>query len=104
MRIHVPAALRQWSGGQEIVEIALQPSATATLADVFATLSRDYPGIHQRVLDDQGSLRRHVNLFLDGEDVRFLNGLATRVRDDSEMWIAPALSGGSVASNCRGPG
>ena len=57
-------------------------------------LGRDYPGIRQRVLDDQNNIRRHVNIFVDGENVRFMQGGATRVAPDSEIWIYPALSGG----------
>ncbi len=54
----------------------------------------EYPGIRQRVLDDQGELRRHVNVFVDGQSVRHLDGLATQARADSEISILPAISGG----------
>jgi len=57
-------------------------------------LGRDYPGIRQRVLDDQNNIRRHVNVFVDGENVRFANGGATQVTNDSEVRIYPAISGG----------
>jgi hypothetical protein len=58
-------------------------------------VAREYPGIRDRVLDEQGELRRHVNIFIDGENTRFLGGLLAAVRQDSEMWIHPALSGGA---------
>lgn len=72
----------------------LPPDVRATIADAFVILGRDFPGIRQRVLDDQNNIRRHVNVFVDGENVRFMKGGATPVTHDSEVWIYPALSGG----------
>lgn len=94
MRFHLPAALRQWAGGKETVEMTLRAGAPTTVVDAFVALGRDYPGIRQRVLDDQGNIRRHVNIFVDGENVRFAGGGAAQVTNDSEVWIYPALSGG----------
>ena len=94
MRFHLPSALRRWAGGNEIVEMRLPPDMRMTICDAFVMLGRDYPGIRQRVLDDQNNIRRHVNVFVDSEDVRFAQGGATQVTDDSEVWIYPALSGG----------
>jgi len=65
-----------------------------TVGDAIAMLGRDYPGIRQRVLDDQNNIRRHVNVFVDGENVRFANGGATQITNDSEVRIYPAISGG----------
>jgi molybdopterin converting factor small subunit len=65
-----------------------------TAAEVIETLAREFPGLRDRVLDEQGELRRHVNVFVDGENARFLGGLSAPVAADSEIWIHPALSGG----------
>jgi len=65
-----------------------------TVGEAFVMLGRDYPGIRQRVLDDQNNIRAHVNVFVNGENVRFAQGGATQVTNDSEVWIYPALSGG----------
>ena len=65
-----------------------------TIGEAFVMLGRDYPGIRQRVLDDQNNIRRHVNVFVNGENVRFMQGSSTQVSNDSEVWIYPALSGG----------
>ena len=65
-----------------------------TVGEAFVMLGRDYPAIRQRVLDDQNNIRRHVNVFVNGENVRFAQGGATQVSNDSEVWIYPALSGG----------
>lgn len=94
MRFHLPSALRRWAGGNEIVEMRLALDMRMTIVDAIVMLGRDYPGIRQRVLDDQNNIRRHVNVFVDGEHVRFMQGGATPVKHDSEVWIFPALSGG----------
>jgi molybdopterin converting factor small subunit len=94
MRFHLPSTLRRWAGDKEIVEISLPADVRMTVGDAIAMLGRDYPGIRQRVLDDQDNIRKHVNVFVDGENVRFANGRATQVTNDSEVRIYPALSGG----------
>ena len=94
MRFHLPSALRRWAGGNEIVELRLPLDVRMTVGDAIVMLGRDYPGIRQRVLDDQNNIRRHVNVFVDGENVRFANGGATQVTNNSEVRIYPAISGG----------
>jgi sulfur-carrier protein len=94
MRIHLPSALRRWAGGNEIVDMQLPLDMRITIGEAFVMLGRDYPGIRQRVLDDQNNIRRHVNVFVDGQNVRFAQDGATQVTHDSEVWIYPALSGG----------
>jgi sulfur-carrier protein len=94
MRFHLPSALRRWAGGSEVIEMLLPLDVRMTIIEAFVVLGRDYPGIRQRVLDDQGNIRRHVNVFVDGENVRFAQGGATQVTHDSEVRIYPALSGG----------
>ena len=100
MRFHIPSALRQWVGGKEIVEMSLPAEARMTVSEAIVMLGRDYPAIRQRVLDDQNDIRRHVNVFVDGENVRYTQGAATQVSNDTEIWIYPALSGGCDAG-CR---
>jgi molybdopterin synthase sulfur carrier subunit len=95
MRVHVPSALRRWTGGRDVIELPLAADARMTAAEVIQALAREYPGIRDRVLDEQGELRRHVNIFIDGENARFAGGLGARVGAESEMWIHPALSGGA---------
>jgi hypothetical protein len=94
MRFHLPSPLRRWAGGHEVIEVSLPLDSRMTIVDAFIFLGRDYPGIRQRVLDDQGRIRSHINVFVDGEDVRFTDGNATQVTHASEVWICPALSGG----------
>ena len=94
MRFHLPSALRRWAGDNEIVDMQLPFDMRMTIGEAFVMLGRDYPGIRQRVLDDQNNIRRHVNVFVNGENVRFAQGGLTQVSNDSEIWIYPALSGG----------
>lgn len=95
MRVHIPSALRRWTGGRDLIELPLAADMRMTAAEVIEALGRGYPGIRDRVLDEQGELRRHVNIFIDGENARLAGGLTARVSADSEMWIHPALSGGA---------
>ena len=94
MQVHIPSALRKWSGGRELVEVRLSSTSFMTAAEVIEAVAREFPGLRDRILNEQGELRRHVNIFIDGENARFLGGLAAPVAADSEIWIHPALSGG----------
>ena len=68
----------------------------STLRDVFLRLHALAPGVVERALDEQGHVRPHVNVFVDGESVRLSKlGLGTHVRSGAEVWILPAVSGGS---------
>jgi molybdopterin synthase sulfur carrier subunit len=94
MLFHLPSALRRFAGDNEVLEMVVRPDAQMTIGEAFVMLGRDYPAIRQRVLDDQNNIRRHVNVFVNGENVRFIQGGSTQVSNDSEVWIYPALSGG----------
>jgi molybdopterin synthase sulfur carrier subunit len=67
----------------------------ATLGDVVSSLSASFPGMEERLLDEGGELRRFVNIFVNGEDVRFLSGLGTTLSEGDEISIVPAVAGGS---------
>jgi molybdopterin synthase sulfur carrier subunit len=92
--VHVPASLRQFSGGTGKLQVEVLESAT--LGALFDCLHADHPGIVERALDESGSLRQHVNVFVDGESIRAGSslGLQTPVRAGTEVWILPAVSGG----------
>ena len=95
MRVHIPSALRKWTAGRDAIDLPLATDRRMTAAEVIEALAREHPGIRDRVLDEQGELRRHVNIFIDGENARFAGGLKAEVGAGSEMWIHPALSGGA---------
>ena len=87
--VHLPAAPPGYAANQRRVEVA-----GATVGKVLAALGQAHPGVGQRVLDDRGVLRRHVNVFVNGESIRYLHGAETPVGDADEVWILPAVSGG----------
>ncbi len=88
-RIRIPTQLRNLSGGQSEVEVE-----GATVGDVLKSLETQHPGFNARLFDEQGQLRRFVNVFVSDEDVRFLNGLDTEVPEGSTVSIIPAVAGG----------
>jgi molybdopterin converting factor small subunit len=91
VRFFVPGPLREFAGGR--AEVAL-PATPRTLKEALEALDREYPGVVRRVLDEQGAVRPHVNLFVGGDLVRFAEGLDTPIADGCEIAILPAVSGG----------
>ena len=90
LKVVIPTPLRKFTAGAETVEVE-----AATIQEVLDNLDSKYPGFRASVCDEAGSLRRFINIYLDGEDVRFLQNLATPVADGAEIAIVPAISGGN---------
>ena len=88
---YIPGPLRQQTEGRSQVEIKV---SAATVADALAELWQVYPGLHDRVLTEQGELRQHVNLFVGGENIRDCGGFAAVVKNGAAITIVPAISGG----------
>ncbi len=87
--VKIPAPLRKLTGEQRSVR-----AAGTTLADAIEDLERQFPGIKARVLDSGGKVLSFVNIFVDNQDIRFLQGLATPLQADTEVSIIPAMAGG----------
>ena len=87
--VRIPTTLRPMSGGNKLVEVD-----PGTLAEVIAGLDAAHPGFAGRLLDDDGSLHKFVNVFVDDDDVRYLDGLDTEVADGITVSIIPAVAGG----------
>ena len=87
--VRIPTILRTYTGG--VSEVSADGS---TLAEILASLESNHPGIRARVLDDTGSLRRFVNVYVGDEDVRFSGGLDAQVADGAKISIIPAVAGG----------
>ncbi len=87
--VRVPTTLRPATGGVSEVKVE-----GATLAEVLDNLEAAHPGFRSRIFDDEGNLRRFVNLFVADDDVRFLQGLDTPVPDGETVSIIPAVAGG----------
>jgi len=90
---HIPGPLRQFTSQQSAVEVPTGPDEM--LSSVLQSLFNQHPGLRDRVLTESGELRRHVNVFVGNENVRYTGGLATPVRTGAELSIVPAISGGS---------
>jgi molybdopterin converting factor small subunit len=85
----IPTILRNYTDGEKSVE-----GSGATLADLFVDLDTRHSGIRARLVDDDGSLQRFVNVYLNDEDVRFLGGAGTPLSDGDVVTILPAVAGG----------
>ena len=89
LKVVIPAPLRKYTAGAEVVELE-----AGNLQEVIEKLEDRFPGIRSSLCDESGGLRRFINIYVDGEDVRFLENLRTQTRDGSEIAIVPAISGG----------
>lgn len=87
--VRIPTQLRTLTGGAGEVHVE-----GATVGEVLKALDAAHPGFGERLFDEQGELRRFVNVFLADEDVRFLEGLATPVTGGQTVSIVPAVAGG----------
>ncbi len=88
--VRIPTPLRRITGGAARVD-----ATGATVREALDGLVAAYPELGERVYDDQGQLRRFINLFVGGEDIRFLSGLETPLSDGAELSIVPAVAGGA---------
>lgn len=89
--IRIPTTLRPLAGGSSEVEVD-----GGTVGDVLKALDAAHPGFNDRLLDEDGGLRKFVNVFVADDDVRFLDGLATPVPDGETVAIIPAVAGGAT--------
>ncbi|KWW98081.1 MoaD/ThiS family protein [Carbonactinospora thermoautotrophica] len=89
VNVRIPTILRTYTGGEAEVK-----AEGATLAEVLDSLEANYPGIRARVLDEEGRLRRFVNVYVNDDDVRFADGLNTPTPDGSSVSVIPAVAGG----------
>ncbi len=88
--VRIPGPLRRYTDNAE--KVAVEPG---DLSGVISALESQYPGIKDRLLDEAGEMRYFVNVYLNGEDVRFLSGLETAIGEGDEVSIVPAVAGGA---------
>ena len=89
--IALPSALQPYAGASREVTV---DGRCGTVGDVLDALAGRYAGVVDRVMDERGQVRQHVNVFVDGDNIRFLDGLSTPVGERSTITIVPAVSGG----------
>jgi molybdopterin synthase sulfur carrier subunit len=87
--VRIPTPLRKLTENQEVVN-----GQGDTIREILDNLEKNYPGLKERVCDEQGSVRRFVNIFVNEEDIRFLQDTATVVKSGDEVSIVPAIAGG----------
>jgi molybdopterin converting factor small subunit len=85
----IPTPLRRFTNGVETVTVK-----GATVEEIFNQLEARFPGIRARLCEENGELRRFINVYVDGEDIRFLDRLETQVGETAEVSIVPAIAGG----------
>ena len=88
-KVRIPTPLRKLTNNEEVVEID-----PGTVGAAIAQLQSRYPGIRERLLDETGAVRRFVNVYVNEEDIRFLQNQQTPVKDGDEVSIIPAIAGG----------
>jgi molybdopterin converting factor small subunit len=91
VQVNLPTVLRTHAGGAKTVSVE-----GSTVGQVLETLTGTYPGLSGQVIDDQGTLHKFVNVYLNDDDVRYLSALDTPVKDSDEISILPAVAGGAV--------
>jgi len=90
--VRIPGVLRAEAGGQSSLE--LQADGGATLGALLDQIGTTWPLLERRIRDEQGTLRRYVNLYVDGEECRRLDGLKTALADRAEILVVPSVAGG----------
>jgi molybdopterin synthase sulfur carrier subunit len=90
VRVRVPTPLRKFTQGAD--EVNAQGNSIRTLVE---DLEKNFPGIRERICDENGKIRRFVNVYVNGDDIRFLQNLETSVKDGDSISIVPAIAGGN---------
>ena len=87
--IRIPTPLRKLTNELEVVQ-----ASGSNIGEILVSLDQAFPGLKERICDEQGNVRRFVNVFVNDEDIRFLDEQATAVKDTDEISIVPAIAGG----------
>jgi sulfur-carrier protein len=88
-KIRIPTPLRKLTNNEELVEVK-----AATVREAITELQSRFPGIQERLTDEKGEVRRFVNVYVNEEDIRFLENQKTPLKDGDEVSIIPAIAGG----------
>ncbi len=88
-KVRIPTPLRKLTNNEELVEVD-----ASTIGDAIAELQKRFPGIQERLVDESGAIRRFVNVYVNEEDIRFLQNQKTQLKDGDEISIIPAIAGG----------
>jgi molybdopterin synthase sulfur carrier subunit len=89
--VYIPSLMRKFSNNRARIELRL---TQRTLTDLLSDLEESCPGIKRQIFDDAGVMKQYVNVFVNGHEVRCLDGVSTVVEDEDEVFIIPAMAGG----------
>ena len=89
VRVRIPTPLRSLTKGAADVQVKAD-----TVTDLIEDLERQYPGLRDRLVEENGELRRFINIYVNQEDIRFLQGEKTALKEGDEVVIVPAIAGG----------
>ena len=89
VKVRIPTPLRKLTNDVEVVEVSAK-----TIGDAITELQDQFPGIKERLVDESGAVRRFVNVYVNEEDIRFLENQQTPLKDGDEISIIPAIAGG----------
>ena len=99
VNVRIPTPLRKFTQGIDEVEVQ-----GTTVKDLVEDLDNKYPGIKERICDESGKIRRFVNFYVNGDDIRFLQNLDTALKEGDRVSIVPAIAGGnSISSTGKQP-
>lgn len=88
-QVRIPTPLRKLTNDQDVVEVE-----GSTIDEILKNLDAAFPGLSERICDEAGNVRRFVNIFVNDEDIRFLEERATKINEGDEISIVPAIAGG----------
>ncbi|WKZ31751.1 MAG: MoaD/ThiS family protein [Thermodesulfobacteriota bacterium] len=91
IKVRIPTPLRKLTNGSDEVG-----ASGANVAEIIEDLERNYPGLKERICEEDGKLRRFVNIYLNDEDIRFKENMDTRLKENDELSIIPAIAGGAL--------
>ena len=89
VRVRIPTPLRAMTKGSADVQVTAD-----TVGDLIEDLERQFPGMRERLVEESGEIRRFINIYVNQEDIRFLQGAKTALKQDDEVSIVPAIAGG----------
>ncbi len=89
VNVRIPTPLRKFTGGKDEVEVS-----GASVTEVIDDLENSFPGIKDKLCDESGKVRKFLNIYLNDEDVRFMDSVDTEVRDGDSIALVPAIAGG----------
>ncbi len=92
VNVRIPTPLRKFTGGKDEVEVS-----GASVIEVIDDLENSFPGIKDKLCDESGKVRKFLNIYLNDEDVRFMDSVDTEVRDGDSIALVPAIAGGILS-------